>query len=464
MKRFSFNWKSAVSLLCAGVMVFSLSSCSSKKETQATKGTQYQKDLTAGSGAEVDLTFWHSMGGIGGTALQKLIDDFNTKYAGIVKVTGQYQGSYDDSINKLKTAETAGSGPNIMQCYDIGTRFMIDSGWVLPVQDAIDQCSWDIKQLEPNVAAYYTVNKKLYCMPFNSSAPVLFYNKDEFKAAGLTAAPKTFTEIMDYSKKLTKTDASGKFTQQGIGMYVYGWFAEQSLNKMLLPEYNNNNGRTKNPTKVAMDTNGGLKKFYTAYKELITSGAMPSYAVSDANGQAAFISGKLAMYASSSSNLRTLTTGIKNSFDLGVGDFPGVDSSAKGGISIGGAALYMLKNNDARVRQAEWMFLKYMSSSPVQASWSISTGYFPANVNSQKEQVFIDNLKTYPQIQSALDQLHASTAASCGGLCTIGTQARKIVETNLSKVVNDQMTVDAAVKDAATQINSALDDYNAANS
>lgn len=465
MKRFSIRWKSVLALLCASFMLISLISCAPAVEKVASKGTKFQTDLVAGSGSEVNLTFWHGMGGVNGTALQGLVDGFNTQYAGIVKVTAQYQGAYDDEFNKLKTATTAGSGPNIAQVYDIGTRFMIDSGWIVPVQDAIDQSSWDVKQLEPMLAAYYTVNEKLYGMPFNSSAPVLYYNKDQFTAAGLdpNSPPKTFADIVSMSSKLTKTDASGKATQNTIGMYTYGWFLEQSLNKMLLPEYDNGNGRTKNPTKILMDSNGGLSKFLTAYNQLITSGAMPLYAQTDATGQAAFIAGKLSMYMQSTAQLKTLMTGIKGTFQLGVAFFPSLEANAKGGVSIGGAALYMMKNTDSRVQQAEWMFLKYMSSASVQATWSTKTGYYPANVNAQKEQTFKDNLAKYPQFQIALDELHASTAASCGGLSTIGTQARKITEVDMQKVNTNAMTVSEAVTDIASQINSALSDYNAVN-
>ncbi|HBT90243.1 MAG TPA: ABC transporter substrate-binding protein, partial [Ruminococcaceae bacterium] len=54
-------------------------------------------------------------------------------------------------------------------------------------------------------AAYYTVNDKLYSMPFNSSTPLLYYNKDAFKAAGLDPEkpPKTLEEIISLAPKLT---------------------------------------------------------------------------------------------------------------------------------------------------------------------------------------------------------------------------------------------------------------------
>lgn len=65
---------------------------------------------------------------------------------------------------------------------------MIDSGWIVPVQDYIKKDNYDISKIEPNIAAYYTVDNTLYSMPFNSSTPVLYYNKTAFKEAGIDKA------------------------------------------------------------------------------------------------------------------------------------------------------------------------------------------------------------------------------------------------------------------------------------
>ena len=69
-------------------------------------------------------------------------------------------------------------GADLVQIYDIGTRFMIDSGWVIPMQELINADGYDISQIEPNIAAYYTVTMSCTRCPFNSSTPILYYNKD----------------------------------------------------------------------------------------------------------------------------------------------------------------------------------------------------------------------------------------------------------------------------------------------
>ncbi len=106
-----------------------------------------------------------------------LVNKFNSENTMGIQVEAQYQGEYDDTINKLKSAQIGNMGADLVQIYDIGTRFMIDSGWVVPMQELIDADRWDKTQIEPNIAAYYTVGDTLYSMPFNSSTPLLYYNK-----------------------------------------------------------------------------------------------------------------------------------------------------------------------------------------------------------------------------------------------------------------------------------------------
>ena len=68
-------------------------------------------------------------------------------------------------------------------------------------------------------------------MPFNSSAPVMYFNKNAFKEAGLDPEKTiwTYDEVLAAAKKLTKKDASGKVTQYGVGFTWYSWIFEQEL-------------------------------------------------------------------------------------------------------------------------------------------------------------------------------------------------------------------------------------------
>ena len=142
------------------------------------------------------------MGGVNGEAMDYLINKFNEENTDGITVEAVYQGEYDDTINKLKSAQIGNMGADLVQIYDIGTRFMIDSGWVIPMQELINADGYDISRIEPNIAAYYTVNNELYSMPFNSSTPILYYNKDMFEKAGITETPQTLEDLLDVCQKL----------------------------------------------------------------------------------------------------------------------------------------------------------------------------------------------------------------------------------------------------------------------
>lgn len=172
------------------------------------------------------ITFWHAMGGVNGEALEYLVNKFNEENEYGITVVSEYQGSYDDAINKLKSAQLGNMGADLVQVYDIGTRFMLDSGWVVPMQNLVDADGFDLSVIEPNIAAYYTIGDTLYSMPFNSSTPILYYNKNMFEAAGITEAPASFAEIEEIAPKLQEAGA-----QEVISLGIYGWFFEQFIGK-----------------------------------------------------------------------------------------------------------------------------------------------------------------------------------------------------------------------------------------
>ena len=148
------------------------------------------------------LTFWHAMGGTNGEVLQQIVDDFNASQDEI-EIKAEYQGTYDDTITKLKAAMQSDSGlPDVCQMYDVGTKFMYDSGAVIPVEDKFESTGYDKSSVMEGISSYYTVDGKQYAMPFNVSTPMLYYNKDVFEAAGLD--PETKNEIFELLCRIRK--------------------------------------------------------------------------------------------------------------------------------------------------------------------------------------------------------------------------------------------------------------------
>jgi len=198
-----------------------LTACGTKATPEPTKPVVAQPTTPK---EPVKIDFWFAMSGSAGEAVQELVKRFNESQKDVI-VTATYQGSYDDAITKLKAGLQSKDVPAVTQMYDLGTRLLIDLKVVKPVQDFIDRDKYDVGDVEPAVRNYYSVDGKLYPMPFNSSNPVLYYNKDMFKAAGLDPekAPRTWAEVTEAARKLVVKDASGKTVQYGCSFAIYGW-------------------------------------------------------------------------------------------------------------------------------------------------------------------------------------------------------------------------------------------------
>lgn len=447
--------------LTASVLTASMALSMSTGLVFANETTAEVPEIEMADASEVDgttISFWHSMGGVNGQAIDTLVQKFNDENEYGITVEAEYQGSYDDALNKLKSAQIGNMGADLVQVYEIGTRFMIESGWIVPMQSMVNADEYDTSVLEPNLAAYYTINNMLYSMPFNSSTPLMYYNKDMFDAAGITEIPDSLEAIAEVGDKLLDGGA-----QEVMSLGIYGWFFEQFIGKQGLEYANNGNGRTEAATAVAFDENGAAANILTEWKNLYDLGYAPNVGKGGDAGLADFSAGKSAITLGSTASLKQILQDVDGKFEVGTAYFPKVKSTDEGGVSIGGASLWALDNNDPKKLRATWEFVKFLISPESQAFWNAETGYFPVNVDAHDEDVFKENIAKYPQFETAIDQLHDSAPQYAGALLSVFSEARAIVESEIESMLNGNETVDEAVDSMASQINIAIEEYNLVN-
>src|SRR5213593_1293971 len=410
------------------------------------------------------LTWWHAMSGVNGDALNKIVAGFNSSQSKI-KVEAVFQGTYDDLLAKLNTAIASNAAPALVQVYDIGQRYMYDSGQVVPMQAFIDRDKFNTSDFEPAVINYYKYQDKLQSMPFNASSSIFYYNKDAFKEVGLDPEkpPVTFTEITEAAKKLTKKDASGQTVRWGFGPSIYGWFFEQLLATSGALYADNGNGRDDRATKVVYNNAAG-KAILDWWKAGIDGGYFYNPGIDNAGATTAFQSGKTAMYLESSAALRGNINTAK--FQVGTGLFARPDNKpANGGNIIGGASLYIMKSRPLEEQQAAWEFVKYAMTPAIQAQWQSDTGYYAIVKAAYNEAPAKEWATKYPQFQTPVDQIRNSpqNRFTNGAVLGIMPQARartqKMIESVLLGQASSQQALDAAV----AEVNDAIDKYNKAN-
>lgn len=421
--------------------------------------------LTAlAEGGKTKVVFWYSLGGTNAEVIASMVEAFNASQDKI-EVDAQYQGEYDDAINKLKATAMGEALPfDIVQSYEIGSRFIIDSKKMVPVQTYIDKTGFDTSVIEPNLLAYYTIDGVINSVPFNCSTPLMYYNKTAFDEAGITEIPTTVDGILEIAEKLATFDSEGKLDRAGFLFSNYGWFFEQWTGKMGREYVNNGNGRESYATKVAFDENGAALDLFNMWKK-ISENKYTQYIERGGTGQsrAAFAAGKTAIFLASTANLAGVLANVGDSFEVGTAFFPYVNAEDKGGVSTGGGTLWMVDSGDEAKMDASWEFIQYMINPENQAIWNAKTGYFPINMKAHDTDTFKENIAKFPQFQTALDQLHASGPEYVGSLLSVFPEVRQYVEDVTEEVFLKGLSPEDAVTKLTNLANDAIEMYNLTN-
>lgn len=416
------------------------------------------------------ITFWYGLTGALGNVVRTVVNNYNSSQSKYY-VEAIQQPDYDATITKFNTSLAGGDLPNVVQVYDIGTQRMIDTKRILPVQDFIDKENLPlVDDLEPAVARYYTIGGKLYSMPFNSSAPVMYYDRNAFKEVGLDPDKKiwTYDELLDAAKKLTVKDASGKVTRSGVVFTLYSWIFEQELATQGALFADPNNGREARATKMAFNNDAGVN-WLNFLKQLVdeevgVNVGRDSGTTNGAVRDLKFVQGEAAITFNSIAALRNYinNAGKIGKVDVGVAYIPR-PTGAKGGVIIGGASLWMTDQGTPEQQAGAWDFVKWTSSPEVQASWSSNTGYYPIRKAAYDVQEMKDTLAKYPQFSVAVEQLRATEPSFPTQGAVFGTfvQTRLAIEAAMEQFITGNVAdAKTALDDAVNKSNDTLDEYN----
>jgi sn-glycerol 3-phosphate transport system substrate-binding protein len=409
------------------------------------------------------VSFWHAMDGKNAEVLNQLVSDFNVANKGKIEVKSTYAGKYDDAITKYKAAIQSKSTPDVIQIYDIGTQFMIDAKQTVSMQSCIDRDKVDVSDLQPNIAGYYSIDKKLNSMPFNTSMPLLYINKTMFTKAGLDPEkpPTTLAEVRTAAEKLSKKN--GGPADYGFGAAIYGWLLEQFMATSGTEYCNEANGRTGRATAVNFAEGPNLEVVQW-WQKMVKDGLAANTGRDTKAAQAAFKSGQLAMNLESTGQLGGYSEAAKKGgWELGAVNYPHVAAGQTGGPIIGGASLWVdgVGHKDAS-KEASWQFVKYLVEPATQAKWHTGTGYFPNSKGALNEPVDVAYRKANPLFDVAVKQLEGTklTTATQGCLLGVMPQARKASEDGLEAALNGTDPKTAMTK-AADAVAAQLTPYTA---
>ncbi|MCU1459092.1 MAG: ABC-type sugar transport system, periplasmic component [Actinomycetia bacterium] len=408
------------------------------------------------------ITVWNSMVRDNQTTLQGLTDAYNSSQTK-VHVNLIQQPTYDDTYQKYVAGLTTGDLPDIAQLEDNQLQSVIDSGGAIPAASCAKADKYSFSDFVKRVPAYFTVEGTMWAMPFNVSNPVFYYDKHDFTTAGLdpNTPPATLADVLADAKKLKAAGIQTPFQFKEDSWYFEQWIS--GANKQYV---NNGNGRTKRATKVLFDSADG-KKVFTWLGDLVSSGVAQGSDKDQVDNLLAIGNGNSSMTIDTSAALGTVYSVLGSGgasdkqLDIGVAPLPQI-SAGKGGVTVAGAGMYIMKKSTPAKQAAAWDFLKYLDLPASQATWSVGTGYIPIRTSAAKDPKVQAQWAKFPGYKVAYDQLVAgkSTPASAGPVIGPYAQERLTIINAYQSIFGTKSDPLAALKTAATKSNSLISDYN----
>ena len=411
-----------------------------------------------------EIVIWHNYGGANGIAIEKMIEDYNASQSD-VHLTGIYQGSYNDLLTKIKAGMVSNDLPNLVVIAEYASSFMMQmEDYIVPAQNFIEKYNYDTSTTSSQFLYYYSLKGKQYAMPFAVSCPMLIYNKDAFKEAGLDpeVAPKNYDEVLAYAEKLTLRAADGTVERYGYGQWLSGMLLGTGFAKMGMYYVNNENGRAEKATAVSDEFVEGAKIQIDTWMKLLDSGFCVNLGSSYNDYITALAGGTLAMTASSCANLASIYNAVNGAFEIGVAEIPTYRESENGGVNIGGTGIWVLNVGTDEQKNASWDFITFAEKPEVQAAWSIGTGYVATAVEAYDTQLYKDKLSEYPTYLAAFKALtsYTPTNLTTGSLFPAEAEARTLYVTALQDVISGNLTSQEAAQNLADDINDAISNYN----
>ncbi|MCW2487762.1 sn-glycerol-3-phosphate ABC transporter substrate-binding protein UgpB [Candidatus Symbiopectobacterium sp. NZEC127] len=330
----------------------------------------------ANAHAVTEIPFWHSMEGELGKTVDSLATRFNQSHPD-VKIVPVYKGNYEQSLAAGIAAYRTGNAPAILQVYEVGTATMMASKAIKPVYQVFKDAGIDFDEsvFVPTVSGYYADAKTghLLSQPFNSSTPVLYYNKDAFKKAGLDPEqpPKTWQQMAEYTAKLR---AAGM--KCGYASGWQGWIQIENFSAWhALPIASKNNGF--DGTDAVLEFNKPTQiKHIQLLQDMNKKGDFTYYGRKDESTEK-FYNGDCAITTASSGSLANIRAHAKFNYGVGMMPYDAEVPNAPQNAIIGGASLWVMGGKDDATYKGVAQFMQFLAQPEMAAEWHQKTGYLP---------------------------------------------------------------------------------------
>jgi sn-glycerol 3-phosphate transport system substrate-binding protein len=326
---------------------------------------------------------------------------------------------------------------------------------------------WDPSGFLAPVTGYYSDPEgNILSLPFNSSTPIMYYNKAVFEKAGLDpeVAPKTWAEVESFAKQIVDSGAA----TCGLTTGWVTWVQTENLSAIHDQPFG-----TKENGFAGFDTeftfNGEVQAKHWGNLKAWSDAGLFKYGGPEGGADAGplFYSQECAILMNSSASRAGVINNAKD-FEVGFAPLPYYDdvtTEPKNSI-IGGATLWVLNGHESEEYAGVAKFFTYLSQPEVQASWHQATGYLPitnAAYELGKEQGYY---AANPGSDVAINQITRGTPTANSKGVRFGnlTQIRTVIDEEFEALLAGNKSAQEALDAAVERGNQILRDFEAANS
>lgn len=340
--------------------------------------------LVAGAGQAVavtELQWWHAMSGANNEVVDTLAKEFNESQDAY-KITPVFKGTYPETLNAGIAAFRAKQPPAIIQVFDVGTGVMMGAeGAVMPVADVLEAggYNFDKSNYLPGIVAYYSKpDGTMLSFPYNSSSPILYYNKDIFEKAGLDvdSPPETWQDVFAAARTIKESGAA----ECGYTSTWLTWIHLENFAAWNNVAYGTNeNGLA--GTDVELKLNEPLYvQHFQDIADLAKDGVF-RYGGRTSEAKQLFLSGECGILTESSGGLGDI---VKSGMNYGIGQLP-YDANAEGAPQNtipGGASLWVFGGKSDEEYKGIAEFFNFLSQTEIQSRLHQVSGYLPVTMDA----------------------------------------------------------------------------------
>ncbi len=339
----------------------------------------------------VEVTWWASQSGVNGEAEQELVKRFNESQSDI-KVNYQFQGTYEETAQKLTAALQARQVPEIATLSDVWWfKFYLNQA-IAPLNDYVSANNVEVDDYFESLWNEGVRQDQQFWIPMARSTPLFYYNKDAFAEGGVDeSVVSNWDDIVANADKLMVKEGD-KTTR-----YAFGHPNAASYNAWLFQcvIWAYEGAYSDEEFNILIDEEHGVE-------------AGNFFRASIADGWA----------TATEDHVNDFNTGLFSSIMASTGSMGGIRENATFewgtafipekytfGCCTGGSGLSIMAGADDAKKEAAFAFIEFATNPESQIYWAQTTGYMPVRksaVESDEMAAFYDD---FPQAKTAVDQL-----------------------------------------------------------